>query len=444
MEEKLNQFEGRDEIRITLYRIMGRSLNSRGRDADSNRILKTALSLANDTLEKNHLEAAEIQYLIALNYRQLQDVTAGLQFINNVLEVERSNDRPAALVRALGLKGNLLTELGKYAEAEEVLLESVELCEEHNLNLKRFNAMISLADLYRYSKPRKSLELLKSINDRDLSKSQKIAKCTHIAECYLALSLFAEARPYVEDSLRLREKHYGQEHSTYVDAICQLAFIEQGEGNYQKAIELQNRALEIQQKHSPANVTLEMSIKTGLARTYHGAKDYEKAIKIFDSLYLLSKERHGEDCVKTSAFLANLADTFSLAGKHEKAIELLQPAFDNQSVEVDSHEHSSAAGPATKAHVFVQCGRLLAQIQMRGKRYADAAATCSRILPVSTKVYPTDSSEQFTVEQVCFNAFTLKGCSIKSKIPEETERIFSELEPQILLHIEKMEKKQGL
>ena len=312
LEQKLAEFDGQEKIRLSLLRVIGESLASRGKYSESNRVLEAALASAEQVFGANSRDLFEIHYWLSGNSRYLKNLEMGLKHINKVVIAERKfgNEEKGFLIRALNRKAQLLQQIGRNEEAKDALKESIKICdsEPDKHSGHRHTAIGSLASIYNKSgRSDLAIELLEQVELENLDELRKLATCRNLAAAYARYHLPNKARPYAEKALRLTERYYGREHSHYVQELCRMGDIECLEKQYAKSIETLKNALKIQQNEFSDNETLGMDIKSCLAKAYFESRQFEKSIFYYQELIDQYTELSGPDNEETLANVFNLA-----------------------------------------------------------------------------------------------------------------------------------------
>jgi len=146
---------------------------------------------------------------------------------------------------------------------------------------------------------------------------------------------FKKAEPLMARALRIQQKTLGTEDASLSETLFSFGNLYVGERKtreaetaYRRAIEIQQRAMDIQVAEDP----FMHSSRFGLANIYRSQGRYADAEKLFrDGLEAEEKARGPEPPIAyaMASLLTGLADVYKDEGKVDEAIPLLQRAIDN-------------------------------------------------------------------------------------------------------------------
>jgi len=138
---------------------------------------------------------------------------------------------------------------------------------------------------------------------------------------------YAEAIPYAEKELVIREKALGQEHPSIALALNNLAFLYDNIGAYDKAEPLYKRALAINKKALGAGHRNTAAALNNLALLYGKIGAYDKAESLYKHSLAINEKALGLEHPSTATSLNNLAMQYVNMGSYDKAEPLCKRAL---------------------------------------------------------------------------------------------------------------------
>ena len=140
-------------------------------------------------------------------------------------------------------------------------------------------------------------------------------------------SQYAEAEPFLQRALQIREKALGPEHPDVAASLDGLARLYKTQGKYAEALSLYQRALKIREKalgpeHPDVATTL-----NGLANLYYDQGKYAEAEPLYQRALTIREKALGPDHPDVADSLNNLADLYYVQGKYAEAEPLYQRAL---------------------------------------------------------------------------------------------------------------------
>jgi tetratricopeptide (TPR) repeat protein len=129
-------------------------------------------------------------------------------------------------------------------------------------------------------------------------------------------------------ALEIREKKLGPEHPDTAASLNDLGMLYDAMGNYQKALLLYQRALEIREKQlGPEHLDTATSLNN-LAGLYRDMGDYQKALPFLQRALEIHEKQLGPEHPYTAISLSNLATLYYSMGEYPKALPLYQRALE--------------------------------------------------------------------------------------------------------------------
>ena len=160
----------------------------------------------------------------------------------------------------------------------------------------------------------------------DSSKLQYITNS--LAICYDYLGNYENAIELGTKALEIYIKTLGEEHPDYAASLNNLALYYSHNGDYEKAIEISNKALEICIKTVGEEHPNYATALNSIAMCYEYLGNYAKAIEFGTKALEIRKKTLGEEHPDYATALNNLAYYYSEFGEDEKAIKLATQALE--------------------------------------------------------------------------------------------------------------------
>ena len=145
----------------------------------------------------------------------------------------------------------------------------------------------------------------------------------------VACSKFKNHRTQKE---QIFKEHFGEEHFTVTRTWANVGIAYRNLGQYEKAKELFERALKIQEQHYGQDHFEVARTLTNLATAYGELKDYDKAKDVLERALKINERHYGHGSVEVAITLSNLARAHGKLGEYKEAAEMLQrvlPVFED-------------------------------------------------------------------------------------------------------------------
>lgn len=138
-----------------------------------------------------------------------------------------------------------------------------------------------------------------------------------------------KATAIIEESIRLKEEHFGPEDPSIAKSLQVLSDISWAAGRYCEAIQLLCRGLELQEKglgtyHPDVARSLEL-----LGSAYGVLEDFDTAARFYERRLEVNTRVFGEEHRETTFSLSALAEAYRKLGRHEEADELERRVDEN-------------------------------------------------------------------------------------------------------------------
>ncbi len=178
----------------------------------------------------------------------------------------------------------------------------------------------------------------------------------------LSLRKIAEARVTLERALRIYEEAHATDKWSYPSAIHDLAYTYQHEGDYEKAANLYNKALDVYRRVlKPNDPALAYSL-TMLAVTYWSLGWYSEAEPLLNEALANWERNYGPESVRSAICLGNLAQHYQLQGKLSQAEALQRRSVEIARKRLSAEDPMLGRGLLGLGNVLVECGHYSAAI----------------------------------------------------------------------------------
>ena len=138
---------------------------------------------------------------------------------------------------------------------------------------------------------------------------------------------YQKALPLVQRALEINEKALGPEHPDLAVSLNNLAGLYQAMGAYDKALPLYQRALAIREKALGPEAPATAASLNNLGALYWAMSAYDKALPLYQRALAIREKTLGPEHPDTSVSLNNLAGLYQAMGAYDKALPLFQRAL---------------------------------------------------------------------------------------------------------------------
>ena len=169
------------------------------------------------------------------------------------------------------------------------------------------------------------LELL----DRDLD-YKKSEILSNLGTSYYGLGDYSKAIEYHEKALEITKNTFGDNHPSIASSYNSLGASYDILGDHHKAIEYYKKAFEIiKNKNTPEEkFSSIINLCNNLGASFDGLGDYYKAIECYEKGLEVTKNVLGENHPSITSFYNNLGVSYKNLGDHNKAIEYCEKALE--------------------------------------------------------------------------------------------------------------------
>ncbi len=299
-----------------------------------------------DVTEELLLEEIELEQKKGNNKRILELIQK-LEKYRRIKE----NDSNKKLAEVLVLKGRVLFSQLQLKEAQKAIERAIELDSnnpEYLLILARY-----LRWNGKYQRTREVSEeaiiLTKNQESKDRNnpdienKKFLLAECLSIlGQAYLLGGNYNLAISPLQQSLKIRKKLLGKEHSDVADSLNDLAILYHSQGRYSEAELLYQQAIEIDKKNLGESNTSVTTSLNNLANLYSDQGRYSEAEALYQQAIEINKKLLGEEHLLVATNLNNLANIHSNQGRYSEAETLSLQALE-LSKKLLGEEHPNVA-----------------------------------------------------------------------------------------------------
>jgi tetratricopeptide (TPR) repeat protein/predicted MPP superfamily phosphohydrolase len=151
-----------------------------------------------------------------------------------------------------------------------------------------------------------------------------------LGSTYGYLGNYKKALEYQNNALEMRKNLFGEEHADTAVSLNNVGAIYGKLGDYEKALEYEKKAFEIRKKlFGEEHADIAMSLN-GIGATYDKLGDYEKALEYEKKAFEMRKKLFGEMYPATAISLNDVGVTYGKLGDCEEALEYQNKAFEIQ------------------------------------------------------------------------------------------------------------------
>ncbi len=222
--------------------------------------------------------------------------------------------------------------------------------------------------------------------------------CADLAKAYFKLGRHDKSIEFFEISLLILENHYdyGENHIKVADLRAQLGWVYYLIGNYEKAIDLGEKALEIRlKKLGPEDLDVASSYNS-LGIIYSEVGNYEKAIYLGEKALEIRLEKLGPEHLDVASSYNSLGVSYREEGNYEKAIDFGEKALEIQLKKPDMNHPDVATTYSNLQVSYYKAGNygksidagwkaLRIRFKMLGKEHLDVATSYSNLGKIYNK-----------------------------------------------------------
>ena len=189
----------------------------------------------------------------------------------------------------------------------------------------------------------------------DINDFYKIKYLNKLAREYYQYESYHDAYRLYDQSIALSEK-YGIEETEMAEQYNNIAIVCQSMGEYEKALLLQKKALNIQEKIFGDEYPNIATSYANLATLYQSMGEYEKALPLYEKSLAIREKVLGEEHPDTARSYNNLAGLYESMGEYEKALLLQKKALNIQEKIFGDEHPSTATSYANLATLYQSMG----------------------------------------------------------------------------------------
>src|SRR5436305_3311825 len=316
---------------------LGYYLSIRGHYTEAEPFLQQALSIREQQLGPEHLDAANSGLHLAFLYRLAGKYSEAEPLFQRALSIREQQLGPehpdtATCLHDLAI---LYYDWGKYTEAEPSFQRALSI-REQQLGQEHPDTAMSLNDLARlyeqwgrYAQAESLILRSLSIRERQLGPEHPdTAHSLHnIAHLYRRQGKYTQAEPLALRSLTIREQQLGPEHPEIANSLSNLVRLYASQGKYEQAEPLASRELAIrEQQLGSDHPDLAYSL-ANLVLLYTKLKKYTEAEPLALRGLAIREQRLGPESPHTAYSLNDLALLYTGQGKYVQAEPLFQRAL---------------------------------------------------------------------------------------------------------------------
>ncbi|GCE50308.1 tetratricopeptide repeat protein [Thermosporothrix hazakensis] len=220
--------------------------------------------------------------------------------------------------------------------------------------------------------------LFKMLQDaRDRGEQEQVLQWSQLLGLHqYYMGAYNEAKPLLQEVLRISEHFYTREHPYVASSLHNLAVVYKEQGKYEEALPLCKEALEIRKRVYGREHPHVASSLHNLANVYQEQGKYEEVLPLCKEALEIAERAYGREHPHVASSLHNLAVVYKEQGKYEEAVSLLQEVLEIYE-KVYGREHP---------HVASSLHNLAVVYQEQGK-YEEALPLCKEALEIYERVY---------------------------------------------------------
>ena len=225
----------------------------------------------------------------------------------------------------------ILTLKSQYEQAEALYLEALKtrqkLLGEKNIDTVSSIDGLGLVYLDQGKYEQAEANFLKALRfAREILQKEEYDICaeimSHLAYVYRIQGKLDEAEPLCLESLQLRKKINGEEHSNFATGLHELGMLYKHQGKYKEAEELFDKVVKLDEKLLGENHPDTAMSLGSLAAVYWDLGKLEEAENLNLQVLELTKKLLGEDNLAITSTLNNLAGIYQVQGRYSEAESL--------------------------------------------------------------------------------------------------------------------------
>lgn len=302
-------------------------------DYDYPTILDEEETINETFLGKEDTVAANMySFLGEAYYFELGELQKALDFYNMELDL-RKKVQPGELQKDLLFNvANIKSELGHYAEAEDLLLQ-VRASDEKEYGKSSeeyFDSSAGLGELYiQTEKTQKGIELFEQLK-KDVQKNtlSEASVYKSLGDIHAIEGSFKKAEKNLFKSLDIFESNGLEATFEYASTLNSLGILYLDKGKLPEAEEILQQAIEVTNRMQGENEDVVAGVNSNLAKVYYNLGDYEKAIELQREILEQDKEYYGDDSFTVGKSILNLGLTLLYAGEYDEAERLHNKALE--------------------------------------------------------------------------------------------------------------------
>jgi tetratricopeptide (TPR) repeat protein len=138
---------------------------------------------------------------------------------------------------------------------------------------------------------------------------------------------YQEALSLYQRSLEIYEKVRGPQHPDTATNLARIAEVYRTTGDYAKALPLLERSLSIQEKSFGSQHPNAATVLKNLGEVYNSIGDYSKALPLFERALAIQEKSFGSQHPNAATILYNLGEVYNSMGDYDKALPLFERAL---------------------------------------------------------------------------------------------------------------------
>ena len=232
--------------------------------------------------------------------------------------------------------------LNAYREADKTAKEIDCPAEKYIELLNKYGTFLAT---YSYYKEALEVDLrFIQLSEETNGQNETTAKAYNCLGCdYDDLGDYDKALEYHNKALEIRKDVLGENHPDTADSYSNLGIVYKNLGNYDKALGYHNKALEIKKDVLGENHPNTAMSYNNIGVVYDDLGDYDKALEYYFKALEITKDVLGENHRDTAGSYNNIGVVYDNLGDYDKALEYYNKALEIRK-EVFGKNHPDTAG----------------------------------------------------------------------------------------------------
>ena len=291
---------------------------------------------------------------------QGDDVTVRQVLDAGVEKVRSELEEPGLKASLLELMGDVYTDLGEFEQAEQLLLEAIDIQREAGDLLALASALDEYGQLLRYrGRWQDSIDVMEEAFAIARQEAPLEVQANYLNTMAIAaskLNRFDAAEAYHRNALALRQELFGPDHVETSQSLSGLGFLLYKTGQYAESVELMEAALRIADRELGAYHPLVATRALNLSSAYLRMGRYSEAEALIRRAIEVDEHIYGPDHHYVASGLLSLAAIYREQLDFGRAAEILERALPIEIAALGDRHVDTGHTRATLAYYYAESG----------------------------------------------------------------------------------------